>query len=121
MADGAAPEYREIVLKTLREKEWRDGKGFGVWVVQTVKDGKSFKVQVRAGMYKPNRVTGEKELPKDGLDEGDFKLIHVAETWKAIEELLRIQKGTAVAPAGSELDPAEKAAPPEPETPPWLR
>lgn len=95
MADEPKPEYREIILKTLREKEWRDGKGFGCWIVQTVKDDKSFKIQVRAGMYRPNRLTGEKELPKDGLDVGDFKTVHAA--WKEIETLLQIPKGTTVA------------------------
>lgn len=110
--------YREIILKTIREKEWKEGKGFGVWVVQTVKDDKSFKVQVRAGMYRPNKVTGEKELPKDGLDAGDFKSVGAA--WKEIESLLQIAKGTPVAPAGSELDPAEPT-PPEPDLPPWMK
>lgn len=118
MAEGNSA-YREVVLKTLREKEWRDGKGFGVWVVQTVKDDKSFKVQVRAGMYRPNKVTGEKELPKDGFEIGDFDVVHVAAVWKEVEELLKIPKGTAVPPPGSEL--AQAAAETEPELPPWMR
>ena len=67
MAEGGSA-YREVILKTLREKEWREGKGFGVWIVQTIKDDKSFKIQVRAGMYRPDKVSGEKVLPKDGLD-----------------------------------------------------
>lgn len=117
MAEGTSA-YREIILKTIREKEWKDSKGFGVWVVQTVKDDKSFKVQVRAGMYRPNKVTGAKELPKDGLDVGDFKSLVAA--WKEIEPLLQIPKGTVVAPAGSELDQAEQT-PAEPELPPWMK
>lgn len=115
MAEGAPSVYSDIILKTIREKEWREGKGFGVWVVQTVKDGKSHKVQVRAGMYKPNKVTGEKELPKDGLDLADFNAVHVAATWKEVEALLQIPKGTAVDPRTTD------DTPPEPETPPWLK
>lgn len=113
MAEGANP-YREVVLKTLREREWKDGKGFGVWVVQTIKDDKSFRVQVRAGMYRPDKVTGEKVLPKDGIDEGDFKTIHA--DWKEVEALLQIPKGTAVPPPGSELAQA-----PDAELPPWMK
>ena len=115
MAEGTSA-YREVILKTLREREWREGKGFGVWVVQTIKDDKSFRVQVRAGMYRPDKVTGEKILPKDGLDEGDFKTTHA--DWKEVEALLQIPKGTAVPPPGSELD---AAAGPEPELPPWMK
>ncbi len=116
MADEAKPAYREIILKTVREKEWKDGKGFGVWVVQTVKDDKSFKIQVRAGMYRPNKLTGEKELPKDGLDLSDFNTVHVAATWKEVEALLNIPKGTAVDPRTTDDTP-----PPEPEMPGWMK
>ncbi|MBS3927735.1 MAG: hypothetical protein KGZ65_04000 [Sphingomonadales bacterium] len=113
MAEGGAV-YKEIILKTIREKEWKDGKGFGVWVVQTVKDDKSFKIQVRAGMYRPDKVTGEKVLPKDGLDEGDFKTVHAA--WKEVEPLLQIPKGTAVDPRTTDDTPE-----PEAELPPWMK
>ncbi len=114
MAEGG-DVWSEVVLKTIREHPWKDDKGFGLWVVQKVKNGKSVGVSVRAGMYKPNRVTGQKELPKDGLEEADFKLlgpIYLAE----VLPLLQIPKGTAV-------DPRAPDAPPEPdiETPPWMK
>jgi len=114
MADEAKPLYREIIRKTIRERPWKDGKGFGAWVVETFKDDKSFKVQVRAGMYKPNKITGEKSLPMDGLDDSDFKAVHDA--WKEVDALLKTPKGTPY------VDPiAPDAEPPEPETPDWMK
>ena len=103
--------YREIVLKTMREKPWQEGKGFGLWIVQTVKNGKSERIKVIAGMYKPNKVTGEKTLPKDGLEASDLKTL--AEHWNTIKPLLEIPKGTVV----EEIEP--DAALPEPEQMPF--
>lgn len=112
MPDEVKPIYRDIVLKTIREKEWKDGKGFGCWIVQTVKDEKSWKVQVRAGMYKPNKVTGEKSLPLDGLELGDLTSLTLE--WEEIKALLSIPKGTAVDPRTTDNVPE-----PETERMPW--
>lgn len=102
MAEEGKSEYREIVLKTLRERPWKDDKGFGCWIVQTVKDGKSFKVQVRAGMYRPDKVNGGKVLPKDGLEIGDLKTLKA--NWKEVEALLNFPKGTPVDPRTPDAD-----------------
>lgn len=106
MAEGK-PAYREIVLKVIKERPWKDGKGFGCWVIQTVCDNKSVRVQVRSGMYYPNKVTGEKQYPKEGLEISDFRSLK--ETYKAeIEPMLNIPKGTAVSIATEDAPPPEE-------------
>lgn len=110
MAEGSPAVWTEVVLKTIKERPWKDGKGFGIWVVQKFKEGKSVSVSVRAGMYSPNKVTGEKTLPKEGLELEHFDALSPIYL-KEIKPLLEIKKGTPFeeAPAG----------PPEPEQPPW--
>lgn len=70
-------EYRDIVLKVYRETphKTKPGCGFGLWLIQKVKNGVSFNVQVRAGWYSTDAVTGLKKYPKDGLGKYDFKAI----------------------------------------------
>ena len=95
MAEGPAAVWTEVVLLTLKERPWKDGKGFGMWVVQKFKDGKSVSVSVRAGMYAPNKTTGEKTLPKEGLELEHFdtlRPIYLAQ----IEPLLKRPKGSAM-------------------------
>lgn len=100
MAEGGAV-WTEVILKTIKERPWKDGKGFGLWVVQKFKDGKSVSVSVRGGMYSPNKVTGEKTLPKEGLELEHFdelRLIYNAE----VLPLLQIKKGTPYTPPAAE-------------------
>lgn len=105
MAEGGAV-WKEVVLMTLREREWKDGKGFGLWVVQKIKDGKSYEVAVRGGMYRPDKVTGEKVLPKEGLTEADFKLLSPIYLSQVLP-LLQIPKGTTVSEDATD-EPIEK-------------
>lgn len=105
-----ADAWGEKVLKTVREREWKEGKTFGIWVVQKYKDGRSYGVTVRAGMARPDKVTGEKVLPKDGLSLEDFEAI--GGIYKTeILPLLQIPKGSPV-----EMPPAQE---PDQEAPPW--
>ncbi len=87
--------WTEKILLTVREKDWKDGKGFGIWVVQKVCDGKSVEVTVRAGMYRTDAVTGEKKLPREGLTLKDFEALRPIFKEK-IEPLLKIARGTPV-------------------------
>lgn len=100
MAEGAAV-WTEVVIKTIKERPWKDGKGFGMWVVQKFKDGKSVSVSVRAGMYAPNKVTGEKTLPKEGLELEHFEALRPIYTAEILP-LLQIPKGTAFVPPPAE-------------------
>lgn len=109
-----ADVWRDIVLKTLRETPSRTkaGAGYGLWVVQRVKNEKSYSVTVRSGSFYTDAVTAEKRYPKDGLNLYDFKALSA--TYKAeIEPLLNIPKDTPIDPH------TEDAAPPEAEMPPW--
>jgi hypothetical protein len=90
-----AGEWKEKILLTIREKPWKDGKGFGMWVVQKVCDGKSNGVEVRAGMYRMDPVTGEKKLPRDGLNLQDFEQLRPLFK-EQVETLLKIPRGTVV-------------------------
>jgi hypothetical protein len=100
-----AGNWSEKILLTIREKPWRDGKGFGMWVVQKICDGKSNGVEVRAGMYRMDPVTGEKKLPREGLNLQDFDQLRPLFK-EQVEPLLKIARGTAVpddvAPADSD-------------------
>src|SRR5580704_6728631 len=110
MAEGEAV-WTEKILKTIKERPWKDGKGFGLWVVQKIKDGKSHSVTVRAGMYKTSPINpDEKILPKEGLEEADFTTLRAIYKDEVLP-LLQIAKGTAI-------DPRD-GAPPEPEQMPW--
>lgn len=105
-------EWRERVLLTLREKEWRDGKGFGLWVVQKIKDNASFSVDVRAGMYRPDKVTGAKILPQYGLNLADLQTLKAR--WTEVLPLLQIGKGSPVP-----LEEMETPKEDGPEEMPW--
>lgn len=70
-------DWRNVVLLTLREtpskKEGKKDEGYGTWIVARVKpDNTLFNVTYRSGRYYPNKLTGEKELPKDGIGYYDF-------------------------------------------------
>ena len=113
--------WREIVLKTIKEKEWKDGKGFGIWIVQKIKNDTSVSVTVRAGMYYTEKVTGEKRLPKDGLNGYDFEELN--KVWKEIQPLLDHQHPPLVIPVEPPSpEPPKEPAPPaggEVEEVPW--
>ena len=68
------PDWKDIVLETIKETPSRDkaGAGFGMWLLQKTKDGKSVSVKVVAGSFYTHQVTGEKVYPKDGLGYRDF-------------------------------------------------
>lgn len=63
-------EYKDVVLKTIKEND----SGFGLWIVQTFKDGLSARVQVRCGQ-KWKGKDGTMNLPIGGLEPGDFDLL----------------------------------------------
>lgn len=109
-----ADTWRDVVLKTLREtpSKTKAGAGFGTWVVQRVKNDKSFSVTVRAGGFYTDAVTGEKRYPKDGLSLYDFKAL--GPIYKAeLLPLLEIPKDAPVAPEGGDAQepPAADADP----------
>lgn len=110
-----ADVYRDILLKTLKEtpSKTKPGAGYGMWVIQRVKNDASFKVTVRSGGFYTDAVTGDKRYPKDGLDLFDFNTL--SPIFKTeIKPLLEIPKGTVVAAAD-----APPLAEPEPEQMPW--
>ncbi len=111
-----ADTWRDIVLKTIRETPSRtkQGAGFGLWIVQRVKNDKSFSVTVRSGSFYTDAVSGEKRLPKDGLNLYDFKAL--GPIYKAdVEPLLNIPRDTPVDPRTEDDKPDQ----PEPEACPW--
>lgn len=80
MAEG---EWRDVILLTLREtptkpkkgreSEWKEGEGYGDWVVARVKpDNTLFGVTFRSGKYYPSKLDGSKTLPKDGISYYSF-------------------------------------------------
>lgn len=110
------PAWREIVLEVISERPWKEGKGFGIWIIQSVNADKSVRVQVRAGMYKPNKVTGEKNYPKDGFDISDLKTLKAK--WKPeYDVLMNISKGTPVDPRQGGAEQAQESN--QPDAMPW--
>jgi hypothetical protein len=125
MAEG---EWRNVILKTIREspskKEGKVGEGYGLWVVARIKpDNTLFSVTVRSGRYYPNKVTGEKEIPKDGLGFYDFMALNDKSktpgaefVWDEVKPMLD-PKTPPVIPAPNAPEPA--AAEPPIEEMPW--
>lgn len=121
MADNG---WRDVVLMTIREnaskKEGKADEGYGLWVVARVKpDNTLFNVTVRSGRYYPNKVTGSKELPKDGLGHYDFLALRDKAAWDQVERLLDPKRPPVIPDPGAE--PAASPPPPEPEMPPWMK
>lgn len=118
MADGG---WRDVVLLVLREWEKKPGEGYGLWVVARVKpDNTLFGVTLRSGRYFPSKLTGEKELPREGLSFYDLMELKkagatAATKWEEVVKLLD-PKHPPVLPAP---DAPAPAAPPEPEKMPW--
>lgn len=111
MAEGA---WRNVILETIRQtppdKEKKPGEGYGTWVVARVKpDNTLFGVTFRSGKYYPNKVTGEMELPKDGISYYDF--MELKKLWKGGPE-------TVWDLAVKLLDPRHPPVIPNPGTPP---
>ena len=110
--------WRDVLVKTIREKEGNrnDGSGFGMWVVQKVKNDVSVSVTVRAGRYYKNKVTGEREYPKDGLSDWDFEALKKKSAdgtqfvWDEIKPLLDRKNPPVVKPLE---EPTEEPAPEE--------
>lgn len=125
MAEGT---WKDVVLLTIREtpskKEGKEGEGYGLWAVARVKpDGTLFNVTLRSGRYYKNKVTGSKEMPKDGLGYYDFmelkkpgKTPGVATMWEEVIKLLD-PKHPPVLPSTDAPPPA--APEPEIEKMPW--
>lgn len=69
-------EWKDVVLKTIKEND----SGFGLWIVQTFKDGLSARIQVRCGQ-KWKAKDGTMKLPIGGMEPADFDLLkpHYAE------------------------------------------
>lgn len=114
-------EWRDLVLKTLRETPSRtkDGAGFGMWVIQRVRNNASFSVTVRSGGYYTDKVTGERRYPKEGLSLYDFNALRsIFKT--EIEPLLNIPKEAVVNLPGPRAVEEEQRKQQEPvEPPPW--
>ena len=69
-----ADEWRDVVLRTIREtaSKNREGSGFGLWIVMKLKNDAFYNVTVRSGSYYTDKVTGEKRIPREGLTDYDF-------------------------------------------------
>lgn len=126
--------YKDVVLLTIKEREWKDGKGFGVWIIQKLVDGKHKDVTLRAGMYSPNKVTGERQYPKDGLTDWDLEALKKQTgnvipdgrggtrpelLWDVATKLLD-RKNPPPVPV-DEPEQQQPAGPAEPELPPWMK
>lgn len=98
-------EYKDVVLKTIKENEQS---GYGLWIVQTFKDGVSQRVQVRCGQ-KWKGKDGTMKLPIGGLEPGDFDLLK-----PHYPEFLAASKNPPAMPGAA---PAGAAADDEPEVP----
>ncbi len=122
-------EWRDVILVTIREnpskRSDKPDEGYGTWIVARVKpDNKLFGVTFRSGRYYPNKVTGEKTLPKDGIGFYDFMELKKPwkggpeTTWEMVVKMLD-PKHPPVLPHPSEQ--AKTPAPPEPksERMPW--
>lgn len=68
--------WTDRLLLTLKETphKTKPGCGYGLFVVQKLRNGQSFNVQVRSGYFSTS-PDGEKKLPKDGLGLYDFNTI----------------------------------------------
>ncbi len=62
-------QWKEVVLKTIKENEQS---GFGLWIIQTFKDGVHARIQVRCGQTWKDKTTGEKRYPIGGMEPADF-------------------------------------------------
>ena len=92
-------EYKDVILKTIKENEQS---GYGLWIVQTFKDGVSQRVQVRCGQ-KWKGKDGSMKLPIGGLEPADFDLLkpHYPE-FLAASKNPPAMPGTQAAPAPAE-------------------
>lgn len=134
----ATGEWRDVILLTLREtptrqkagreSEWKEGEGYGDWVVARVKpDGTLFNVTFRSGKYQPSKIDGTKMLPKDGI--GFYSFMELRKPSKTnVAPIKACACGATRAPTVWEdvvamLDPKKPpvlpAAEPEIEMPPW--
>lgn len=114
-------EWRDLVLKTIRETPSRtkEGAGFGLWIIQRVRNGRSFSVTVRSGGFYTDAVTGERRYPKDGLNAYDFKALRAIFKTE-IEPLLDIPKDSVVnLPGPGTAEEAEQKQQAPAEAPPW--
>lgn len=109
-------EWRDVVLLMIRETPSRTkpDAGYGLWVIQKVKNNKSVSVTVRSGSYYTDKVTGEKRYPKDGLNLYDFKALKTIYKEK-IEKLLETPKDAPVLPPEMQGQQEDN----EIEQPPW--
>lgn len=91
-------QWKDVVLKTIKEDS-----GFGLWIMQTFKDGVSARIQVRCGQVWKDKSTGEKRYPIGGMSPADFDLLkpHYQE-FIALCKSPPAMPGEAVAPADEE-------------------
>jgi len=128
-----ASVWRDVVILTIREtpSKSKAGSGFGMWVIQKLRDGAHYNVTLRAGNYFTNQVSGEKQYPKDGMTDWDFEALKKSVPglpekapgkptlyWDIVMPLLDRKNPPPVPEPESQPDP-EPAGPPEPERMPW--
>lgn len=130
-----ASVWKDVVLLTIREtaSKSKEGSGFGMWVIQKLRDGAHYNVTVRAGSFYKHQVTGETVYPKDGMTDWDFEALNKqtgqttsdgkggmrAELFWDVTKKLIDRKNPPPVPTD---EPASEPAPPaseEPEMPPW--
>lgn len=131
-----ASVWKDVVIYQVRETQSKTkaGSGFGMWVVQKIRDGKHYDVTLRAGNFYTNAVNGEKEYPKGGLTDWDFEALNKPTgqripdgkggtrpelVWDVVKPLLDRKNPPPVPTDEPEQQAQEPAGPPEPEMPPW--
>lgn len=138
-----ASVWKDIAILTIREtpSKTKAGSGFGMWVIQKLRDGKHYDTTLRAGNFYTNAVTGDKEYPKGGLTDWDFEALkkptptgqrvpdgkggtRAEMFWDVVIPLLD-RKNPPPVPEPEPDTPAEQQQPApassEPELPPWIK
>lgn len=127
-----ASVWKDVVILTIKQTPSRskEGSGFGVWVIQKLRDGAHYNVTVRAGSYYKHQVTGEPVYPKDGLTDWDFEAMNKQTgniipdgkggtrpefIWDVVKKLID-RKNPPPVPTD---EPASAPPTTEPEMPPW--
>ena len=120
-----ASVWRDIVLLTIKEtpSKNKEGSGFGVWIIQKLRDGAHYNVTLRAGSFYMNQATGEREYPKGGLTDWDLNELKKTvpgstETFWVVGMRLLDRRNPPAVPPPDALEPAQM--PEEPiEDVPW--
>ena len=104
MADNG---FRSIVLKTIRETQSSkdETKGWGMWILQYIKDGQHVATKLVCGEYWTDAMSGEKRYRAKGMGRRDFETLN--SVWKEVKPIIWDP------PAVKSEEPASEEAHPE--------